>query len=448
MNNELTDADRYPTLSERGRHMLGFLQQHSHAPVFRNHAGNRLTSDDLIRVNAFIAETVSAKIGWHPGKQPPWVTEFIARCYTDVPWYRVLGAVPQKLEDVRPTTRADLARDVALFVPDNVALDRLINFRTSGTTGHPLLIPSHPVVAASYLAFHKRALRRFGVELRAGRGSVGVALLGYQRQCFTYASVIPTMDEAGYVKLNLYPDDWRDADDRARYLNALKPEIFSGDPLSFAALLELPVTWKPQALVSTSMTLTPVLRARLEARFECPVLDVYSMSESGPIAVADPSAGGHMLLQHTLFVEILDEAGKLCAPGVRGEITLTGGFNFCLPLLRYRTGDYAALDFGGPEPVLTGLSGRLPVRFRAVDGTWVNSIDVNHALRDLPLRQFQLHQDASGAMQFDYDAEDVLDEAIAQRLHSLVGPLSSLTITRTRFEGTKVVQYASALTPS
>jgi phenylacetate-CoA ligase len=147
-------------------------------------------------------------------------------------------------------------------------------------------------------------------------------------------------------------------------------------------------------------------------------------------------------------VEILDEAGEPCAPGVHGEITLTGGFNFCLPLLRYRTGDFAALDFSGPEPVLKEFTGRAPVRFRAANGTWVNSIDVNHALRDLPLQQFQLHQNASGAMQFNYDAEDVLDEAIARRLQPLFGSPSSPTITRTRFEGAKVVQYASAPTPS
>jgi phenylacetate-coenzyme A ligase PaaK-like adenylate-forming protein len=29
--------------------------------------------------------------------------------------------------------------------------------------------------------------------------------------------------------------------------------------------------------------------------------------------------------------------------GERGEVTPTGGFNFCLPLLRYRTGDYPRL---------------------------------------------------------------------------------------------------------
>lgn len=45
------------------------------------------------------------------------------------------------------------------------------------------------------------------------------------------------MDEAGLAKINLHPDDWRDPDDRARYLDALAPEIVAGDPISFAALL-------------------------------------------------------------------------------------------------------------------------------------------------------------------------------------------------------------------
>src|SRR4030095_6178369 len=100
----------------------------------------------------------------------------------------------------------DLSRDIAQFVPDSVPIDRLINFRTSGTTGHPLLLASHPVVAANSLAFHKRALRRFGIELRHGRGQVGVVLVAFQRQCFTYVSVTPAMDESGLVKLHLHSD--------------------------------------------------------------------------------------------------------------------------------------------------------------------------------------------------------------------------------------------------
>jgi hypothetical protein len=37
--------------------------------------------------------------------------------------------------------------------------------------------------------------------------------------------------------------------------------------------------------------LPPALRERLEAHFHCPVLDLYSLNEAGPIAVADATAG-------------------------------------------------------------------------------------------------------------------------------------------------------------
>src|SRR5262249_39647597 len=272
-------------------------------------------------------------------------------------------------------------------------LDRFINFRTSGTTGHPLLLPSHPVVAANYLALHKRALRRFGIELRHGQGQIGVVLVGFQRKCFTYVSVTPSMNESGLVKINLHPAGWRDPGDRAKYLDALAPEIYTGDPIAFAELATLPLQTRPRALLSTSMALLPAMRERLEARFHCPVLDLYSLNEAGPVAVADTAAGGHVLLQHRLYVEILDPDGRPLPCGQRGEVTLTGGFNFCLPLLRYRTGDCAAWDWRGTEVVLVGLEGRPPIRFRTMRGEWLNNIEVTHALQRFALAQFTLHQD-------------------------------------------------------
>src|ERR1700738_2773455 len=329
MSDELpTDLQRYPTLSDHGRKMLKFLREHFHAPNYRNQSGNRLTVDDVVRVRAFEEEVRTSSIDWTLARPPAWRAPFIDRCFEEIPWYRALGSPPSLFEDLPPISRADLSRDITRFVPDSVPLDRLINFRTSGTTGHPPLLASHPVVAASYLAFHKRALRRFGIELQHRRGQVGVVLLGLQRKCFTYVSVTPTMDDSGLAKINLHPDDWRHPDDRARYLDALSPEVYAGDPLSFAELLRLSLVSRPRALLSTSMALSPALRQELEARFGCPVLDLYSMNEAGPIAVFDPGLGGHALLQHCLFVEILDNSGRPVAPGVQGEVTLTGGFNF------------------------------------------------------------------------------------------------------------------------
>ena len=442
---ETTDAARYPTLTEHGRRLLEFMREHPHAPIYRNESGNRLTADDVLRVEAFERDVAVADVGWTPAGVPEWLDAFVERCFETTPFYRRYGSRPRDFRDIPTMSRADLGRDIAQFVPDDVAIDRLINFQTSGTTGHPLLIASLPSVAASYLAFHKRALRRVGIELSHGRGQVGVVQVGFQKRCFTYVSVTPTMDESGLAKINLYPDDWRHPDDRAKYLDSLAPEILTGDPLAFAELAALPMRWRPRALLSTSMALRPASRRALEERFGCPVLDLYSMNEGGPIAVFDERAGGHVLLQPRMFVEILDSGGHAVPPGERGEITLTGGFNPCLPLLRYRTGDFAALRFGAAEPVLVDLEGRPPVRFRTMLGEWLNNIEVTHALSRFALPQFTLHQGASGDLLFRVIGARGEEDAIRAALTSLFGPSQPLVVeSDARFED-KVVQYTSAI---
>lgn len=441
---EPTDEQRYPTLSADSRAMLTRLREHPRAPRYHNQSGNRLTAAEVERVHAFENEVLAARLDWTPDTPPTWLPDFIAQCYREVPHYRAMGSAPRCLDEIPSVSRADFSADIAAFVPDTAPLDRLINFRTSGTSGHPLLIASHPVVAASYLAFHKRALRRFGVTLTAGRGDVGVVLLGLQRKCFTYVSVTPTMHEAGLAKINLHPDDWRDPTDRAAYLDDLQPEVIAGDPISFTELLTLPMTWKPRALLCTSMALLAGLRRQLEQRYECPVLDLYSMNEGGPIAVFDPALNGHVLLQNRLYVEILEADDRRVPPGQRGEITLTGGFNFCLPLLRYRTGDHASLDFSGPEPVLRGFSGRPPVRYRAADGAWLNNIEITHAFKDLSLPQWSLHQAADGSLTLRHAGGGHQDETARGVLQRLFG-LLPLHIQPLPAGGDKVIQYTSDL---
>jgi len=447
MSDLVTDQDRYPTLTEAGRRMIEFMREHPAAPIYRNQSGNRLTAADIEALRVFEREVLEASVGWPRGNLPSWVSGFVARTFEDVPFYRSLGSPPARFEDIPTVSRVDFAADITRFVPDSVELDRLINFRTTGTSGHPLLIASHPMVAARYLAFHKKALQRFGIELRHGRGQVGVVLLGHQRKCFTYVSVTPMMDESGFAKINLHPDDWRDPDDRARYLDALAPEVYAGDPISFAELLNISITGKPRALVSVSMLLSRGLRRRLEERFGCPVLDVYSLNEAGPVAVFDSAAAGHVLLQPMLYIEILDSAGHPLNVGERGEITLTGGFNFCLPLLRYRTGDYASLSFEVETPALVGLSGRAPVRFRVANGEWINNIDITHVLGHFSIAQFGLHQRADGGivLRLAPSALSLVDAARAA-LKRLFG-IQTIDLEVITAED-KIVQYTSDLESS
>lgn len=443
---EPSDAERYPTLSPVGAQLLRWLAEHPHAPMFRNQSGNRLTSADLEHVRTFELEVASSEVR-AGNARPAWLAPLIERCYREVPHYRSQGLAPPRLEDIASIDRGHLARDIAAFVPDDVDVTRLINFRTTGTTGQPLLIASHPVVAACYLPLHQRAFRRFGVELSHRRGQVGVVLLGFQKKCFTYTSVTPTRDESGLVKLNLHANDWRHPDDRGKYLEALNAEIIAGDPLSFAELLRLPVTLRPKAILSTSMHLSDGLAELLRQRFQCPVLDVYSLNEAGPVAVYDPAAKGHVLLQHCMLVELLGADDEPVAEGERGEVTLTGGFNFCLPLLRYRTGDSARLGRYGTEPVLFDLQGRQAVSFRTSRGEWLNNIDVTHALGPLAIAQFTLHQKADGALILRAGGSFGSPQELRARLLDLFGSDQALDIETDVSFDDKVTQYSSELVP-
>jgi phenylacetate-CoA ligase len=198
------------------------------------------------------------------------------------------------------------------------------------------------------------------------------------------------------------------------------------------------------------MALLPGLRDRLAAHFGCPVIDVYSMNESGPIAVAEPGGVGHWLLSPRLYVEILDPDGAPCPPGERGEITLSGGFNPYLPLLRYRTGDYASLDLSDArQPRLLDLAGRPPVLFRTRAGLPLNNIDVTAALKPLVLPQFTLHQAASGTLTLRLPPEHLPAASARAALLAVFGADQPLTMLPLEPQpGDKVIQYTSEVSVS
>jgi phenylacetate-CoA ligase len=400
------DAARFPVLSAAGQAMLRHMTEHPAAPIYRNASGHRLREEDIPTLRQYGLELARTAVDWRINAPPGWLLEHIAQIYQEVPHYRQQGRAPARWSDIEPVSRAAFSRDIASFVPDSVPAEGLINFRTTGTTGHPLLIASHPTVAAKYMFFHQRALHRLGIELTHGRGQVGVVLLGFQSKCFTYVSVTPLMDESGLAKINLHPNDWHGLEHRQQYLEAMNPEIIMGDPISFAELLKISPRNRPRALISVAMTLMPGLRAQLERYFGCPVLDVYSMNEVGPIGVWDSHENGFVMLQPKLYVEILNRQGQVLPSGEVGEITVSGGFNFCLPLLRYRTGDYGALAAGKEGPILTQFVGRQPIRYCNSTGQWFNNIDISHALAPLAISHYQLHQREDGALTLCLPAQD------------------------------------------
>lgn len=414
----LTEAERFPLLNDRSRAMLRRLQQHAHAPRWTYLCGERLTAAGLADVQAFAAQQRTERLGWKHGQTPAWVADFVERCRRDVPFYR------KRLDRGPPPTcsRDDLRREPWAFVPDSADLTDLIVYKTSGTTGNLLHLPAHPVAPARYLPLFETALAAHGASL-AGGDRVSIVQVAAQIRTYTFASISSYLDGAGYAKLNLNPADWNFEDDRERFFDDCSPELITGDPFALEQLAALPLRARPKAILSSATLLLPGLRDRLRRHFDCPVIDVYSMNETGPIAFAraDFDADEHELLPHNLFIEILDEAGRPVSPGERGEIVATGGVNPFLPLVRYRTGDFAALSFRHEMPRLVGIERRRPVIFRAAGGARVPSISVTAALFKVPLPFFSLHQAPCGDLMFRTRCNPALEEEVRRVLEGLFG---------------------------
>jgi phenylacetate-CoA ligase len=419
----LTEDERRPLIDSEGRRLLDRLLEDPRAPRYNHICGDRLTRAGLSAVRALETATLTASTV--PGRLPAWLAPFAARCTRTVPIYRRSGPPAGRLADLPTVARDDLAREPWAFVPDDHPLDDMVVYTSTGTNdGRGVHVASTPEAASGYLVMLRAALGLYGLTLEGGPGRTAVALVCWQQHTYTYVSVSSYLDQAAIVKLNLNPADWADPSGVAAYLDDMRPEVFTGDPVAFSHLAELPVQHHPKALLSTAMALTGALRDRLQDRFGCPVIDVYGMNEAGPVAAMAPDGSGHMVLQPQLHVEILNGAGQPSGGGERGEIALTGGFNSALPLLRYRTGDFARLEHRGGRQLLVGLEGRDPVPFVGQDGRAVSTIDVTRAMHAFPLARFSVHQRRDHGLLIGVEGLSDLDNAaIVAALSELFGLL-------------------------
>lgn len=403
------------------------LLEHPSAPRFNFESSDLLDRSTLQDVHRFASE-VLARPFWAEGQLPDWMPGFLQAQFESVPFYRSLGGRPASFETIPTVSREHFSLGVERFVPDHVNFDDITVYTTSGTSGSSLSIPTDAAVTSKVLALMDNLLSEQGARLPRGPGAVAVAAVFSQEETLTYASLSHYLQGAATLKLNLHPAAWNCDGDPARYLLEANPSVVSGCPRSLRHLAQVVPGLRPLAVFSSAEALEEELQEQLGEVFACPVYDVYGMTEAKFIS-ARGRGDEHLLLSPDLYVEILNPEGRPVAAGELGEVTLSGGRNRCLPLLRYRTGDLARLTFRGSRPLLYDFRGRAPVGLRDGKGGSISSLDVIAGLRKLPLIGFSFEQFEDLSYRFSYCGEvesSVVTGLLKERL-GLNGKASKIT---------------------
>jgi phenylacetate-CoA ligase len=93
-----------------------------------------------------------------------------------------------------------------------------------------------------------------------------------------------------------------------------------------------------------------------------PMIDMYTCQEAGYLALQCPQQPHYHVQAENVFLEVVDDQGRTCAPGEVGRVLVTSLNNFATPLIRYEIGDYAEVgkpcSCGRGLPVLKRIMGR------------------------------------------------------------------------------------------
>ncbi len=130
-----------------------------------------------------------------------------------------------------------------------------------------------------------------------------------------------------------------------------------------------------ETMISSSETLLPSQRQKIEETFGCKVFDDYGSREFMVAAECEAHSGMH-INEEIILLEILDESGSICQNGTNGNLIITDLYNRSFPFIRFEIGDRGAF-FEEEEPCACG---RTLKRLKQFDGRSSETIKVGDSV--------------------------------------------------------------------
>jgi len=274
----------------------------------------------------------------------------VRHAYDTVPFYRrkfdAVGLNPDDVKTVEDLSKlpiiskCDIRQNADDFISTDYSKESLRVLSTSGSTGQPLRI---------YISKTEDGYRK-AKHLRANF-SVGHKFFN---RWLTVTSPSHFSEVGGIQKrLRFYSPKfvsvfW-DVDEQLSAIKEFNPEVLDGYSSSLS-LLAHEVKKKgvaginPRIVFGGAELIDDVSRSVIEDVFDAPFFDQYATIEFERMAWQCPERVGYHIDADSLIMQAVDGDGNEVAAGQCGEIVCTSLFNYAMPLIRYKVGDFGVFS--------------------------------------------------------------------------------------------------------
>jgi phenylacetate-CoA ligase len=262
--------------------------------------------------------------------------------YSDIP---LNSDNPVKNLEKFPIIEKGTIRDnMEAFIADNIPRKNTYYVTTGGTTGTPFGFFLDNSVYGKEWAYVMTGWKRAG--LKPGDRVVsfrGVEFKNAKKGIFWQENPIYNMLEMSPFHMN--------EENLPRYIEKIKkyrPKYIHGYPSAISILAEYvnrKVNDFPQikAVLAISENVYPIQRELIQSSLKTRLFSFYGMSEKVIMAPeCEIDSRYHSFPEYGL-TELVDDGGNPIDEGKRGELVGTSLLNYCMPFIRYRTGDTAIL---------------------------------------------------------------------------------------------------------
>lgn len=234
---------------------------------------------------------------------------------------------------------------------------------TGGSTGEPVTIWKTPYAMGKELAATWRGYSWAGIEIGDRQGRFwGVPYIEKDKQRAKLTDFI-----CNRKRCSAFSFDEQSLKKYTEELSMFNPVYFYGYVSMLAEYARFfrenntKPPFKLRSIVSTSEVLSSYHREIIEDVFDVKVFNEYGSGELGTIGHECEKGSMHISAEN-MIVEVLD-GDRICKEGEVGELVVTELNNRAMPLIRYRTGDFASLSYkacpcGRSLPIIEHIAGR------------------------------------------------------------------------------------------